>query len=59
MNKVVSKLVIALLLGMFVATSGVSSALVLAEQANTQQDHQQVPSAESGNNQSNEHSGHH
>ncbi|MCM0759553.1 hypothetical protein M7775_13425 [Sporomusa sphaeroides DSM 2875] len=60
MNKMVSKLVVALMLGAFVATSGMVSPIVLAaEQTNTQQNEQQVPPPADGNNQSNEHSGHH
>lgn len=60
MNKMVSKLVIALMLGAFVATSGMVSPIVFAaEQNNTQQNEQQVPPPADSNNQSNEHNGHH
>ncbi|HWR07904.1 hypothetical protein [Sporomusa sp.] len=59
MNKRVSKLVVALMLGAFVATSGMVSTIVLAEQTNTQQNERQVPPSADSNNQSNEHSGHH
>ncbi|WP_425059894.1 hypothetical protein SCACP_05220 [Sporomusa carbonis] len=59
MNKTVSKLVMGLMLGAFVATSGMVSPIVLAEQTDTQQNEQQVPPPADSNNQSNEHSGHH
>ncbi|HWR43453.1 hypothetical protein [Sporomusa sp.] len=59
MNKRVSKLVVALMLGAFIATSGMVSPSVLAEQTNTQQNEQQAPPPADSNNQSNEHSGHH
>lgn len=66
MSKMVSKWIAALMLGMFIATSGFTSSIALAEQTNSQQEEEikikkgekQAPSTGS-DNQSNEHSGHH